>query len=49
MHFKRFQLILKHYRIVKQSILPHKTSAQYHPLQNIRSGVEYLRKKSNEL
>lgn len=49
MHFKRFQLILKHYRIVKQSVLPHKTSAQYHPLQNIRSGVEYLRKKSNEL
>ena len=49
MHLKRFQLLLKHYRIVKQSSLPPKTSAVYHPLQNIRSRVEYLRKKSNEL
>ena len=40
-----FRLLLKHFRIVRGSVLPVRDSPAYHPLQNINSGVEYLRQK----
>eukprot|EP00794_Sanderia_malayensis_P001103 gene1103-biopygen337 len=41
-----FRLMLKHFRVVKASSLPPKDHPDYNPLQNINSGVEYLRQKS---
>eukprot|EP00794_Sanderia_malayensis_P001952 gene1952-biopygen1771 len=49
MSLEVFELMLKHFRVVKQSSLPSKESASYHPLQNINSGVESLRQKSVQL
>eukprot|EP00795_Rhopilema_esculentum_P004046 gene4046-20219_t len=44
-----FCLLLKHFRVVRKSGLPSKNSPNYHPLQNINDGVEYLRAKSLSL
>ena len=39
-----FQLLLKHFRVVKSSTLPAEDDFSFHPLQNINAGVDYLRK-----
>ena len=41
-----FRLLLKHFRVVKGSVLSAKNHPTYHPLQNINAGVEYLREKA---
>ena len=46
MPLEMFKLMLKHFRVVKQSTLPNKDDESYHPLQNINAGVEILRQKS---
>ncbi len=46
MTLEKFRLMLKHFRVVSQSVLPEKQSPQYHPLQNINSATDYLREKS---
>ncbi len=40
MPLRVFSLLLKHFCVVKQSVLPPKESPNYHPLQNINAGVE---------
>eukprot|EP00794_Sanderia_malayensis_P004514 gene4514-biopygen3674 len=41
-----FRLLLKHFRVIKSTVLPARAHPTYHPLQNINAGVEYLRQKS---
>ena len=38
-----FRLMLKHFRVIKASTLPPKDHPSYHPLQNIKQGVDYLK------
>ena len=49
MSLEIFRLMLKHFRVVKQSVLPEKESNDYHPLQNINAGVKELRDKAMSL
>ena len=49
MTYLQFQLMAKHIRVTKPSEMPCKGSPSYHPLQNILSGVDYLRRKSTIL
>ena len=49
MTYLQFQLMAKHIRLTKPSEIPRKGSPSYHPLQNILSGVDYLRRKSASL
>ena len=49
MPLRVFNLVLKHFRVVKPLTLPPKDSPAYHPLQNINNGVEYLRQRSLNL
>ena len=49
MTYLQFQLMAKHVRMTKPSEMPRKGSPSYHPLQNILSGVDYLRRKSASL
>ena len=46
MSLEAFRLMLKHFRVVKPSVLPPKQSVDYHPLQNINNGVIYLRNRA---
>ena len=49
MTYLQFQLMAKYIRVTKPSEMPRKGSLSYHPLQNILSGVDYLRRKSTSL
>ena len=49
MTYLQFQLMAKHIRVTKPSEIPWKGSPSYHPLQNILSGVDHLRRKSASL
>ncbi len=49
MPYDKFGLMAKHFRMVKQSVLPSKQSNNYNPLQNINEGVQHLRQKSLEM
>ena len=46
MPFKTFQALTKHFCVVNQSQLPGKRDPNYHPLQNILSGVEVMKDNS---
>ena len=47
--FKQFKLLNKHFRVTSPAGLPPKDHPQYHPLQNILSGVETIKTKSQAL
>ena len=49
MTLNRFRALKRHFRIIKESTLPGRDEEGYHPLQNIKAGVEYLRIKSTSL
>ena len=42
-------MIRKYFRVTSQQDLPDTQDADYHPLQNVKSGMEHLRDKSQEL
>ena len=49
MTYRQFKLMLKHFKVTKPSDMPAKYNENYHPLQNILSGVNFLKNKSISL
>ena len=41
-----FNLLLKHFRFVDPTNLPQKNEEGFHPLQNIRKGIQYVKERS---
>ena len=41
-----FNLLLKHFRFVDPTNLPKKGEEGFHPLQNIRKGIQFVKKRS---
>ena len=46
MPFKTFQVMVKHFSVVKKDQLPSRQDPDYHPLQNISGGVDVLKNNS---
>ena len=49
MPYNKYALVRKHFRVTDPEQLPDQQDADYHPLQNVKEGMEYLRDKTQQL
>ena len=49
MSYNKYALVRKHFRVTDSEQLPNCQDADYHPLQNVKEGIKYLRTKTQQL